>query len=85
MSAKSSAKTRAPLADSGAPKQMRSALLLCLPSKKKEEILLRTDYRRPASIPNNIGQKLSQNTRAACAFRGNKADPVCSSALPSLQ
>ena len=59
MSAKSSAKTRAPLALSGATKLMRSALLLCLPSKKKEEILLRTDYRGPAGIPNNVGQKLS--------------------------
>ena len=59
MSAKSSDKTRTPLADSGATKLMRSALLLCLPSNKKEEILLRTDYRGPACIPDDVCQKLS--------------------------
>ena len=79
MSAKSSAKTRAPLADSGATKLMR--LGLCLPSKKKEEILLRTDYRSAASIPDDVCQKLSQNTRAACAFRGHKADAICLSSI----
>ena len=51
MSAKSSAKTRAPLALSGATKLMQSVYL---PSNKKEEILLRTDYRIPAGIPDDV-------------------------------
>ena len=56
MSAKSSAKKLAPLAVSGATKLMRS---VDLPYNKKEEILLRTDYRGPACIPDDVCQKLS--------------------------
>ena len=55
MSAKSSAKTRAPLAVSGATKLMRS---VDLPSNKKEKILLRTDHWRPTHIPDDVRQKL---------------------------
>jgi hypothetical protein len=79
MSAKRSAKTHALFADLGATKLM---WCLCLPSKKKEEILLRTDDRRPTRIPNNIGQKLSQNPRAVCRLGSDKADAI---SLPSLQ
>ena len=32
------------------------ALTLCLRFKKKEKILLRTDYRRPAGIPDDVCQ-----------------------------
>jgi hypothetical protein len=73
MSAKSSGKTSAPLADSGATKLMRS---VDLPSNKKEEILLRTDHWRATRIPDDVSQKLSQNPCAACGFEGHKADAI---------
>ena len=52
------------------------AISACLPSKKKEEILLRTDYRRPTGIPNNVRQKLNQNPCAACRLGSHKADAI---------
>jgi hypothetical protein len=51
MSAKRSAKTHALFADLGATKLM---WCLCLPSKKKEEILLRTDDWSPTGIPDDV-------------------------------
>ena len=43
-----------PCAACGFGSHKADAITLCLPSKKKEEILLRTDYWRPAAPPNNV-------------------------------
>jgi hypothetical protein len=76
-----SARTRAPLAVSGATKLMRS---LCLPYIKNKS-LLRANQWRAAGIPDDICNQLSQNACAAWRLGSDKADAVTLSSLHHKQ